>query len=324
MRLLIVFMLALAVGLPLRAEEHRTVIVVQGTPGAAEYGPMFSAWSDRWVQAAKSGKATAIRIGAAQPDAGAPDIEQLKTHIEQFAAQTIDKPEAELWIVLVGHGTFDGRTARFNLRGIDVSEKQLATWIAPIKHRTVIIDCAASSAPFLKELSAPNRVVVTATKSGAELNFSRFGDYLSKSIGDINADLDKDGQTSLFEAYLAASRETENFYKTEGRLATEHAILDDNGDGQGVRSDWFLGIRSTKKADQAKVDGRFAHQLHLIRSDREQALEPATRTKRNQLELAVIQLRNRRDDFQDLDLYYDELQPLLIELARLYESVEKR
>jgi hypothetical protein len=187
----------------------------------------------------------------------------------------------------------------------------------------VIVNCGASSAPFLKELSGPNRAVITATKSGSELNFARFGDYLSKAIGDVAADLDKDGQTSLFEAYLAASKETEKFYKTEGRLATEHAILDDNSDGQGVRSDWFRGIRSIKKANgNAKIDGRFAHQLHLIRSEREKALEPKTRVKRNRLELAVIQLRDRRDQFRDLNSYYQELEPLLVQLAELYESAE--
>jgi hypothetical protein len=304
-------------------EESRTVIVVQGASGTPEYGKMFSNWGDRWVAAAKAGNANLVRIGTAKLDPKSSDLEQFKASVSNFVKQTADQPQSQLWIVMIGHGTYDGRTARFNLRGLDVAATQLANWIQTIKQPTVVVNCGASSAPFMKTLSAPNRVIITATKSGSELNFARFGDYLSRAIGDVGADLDKDGQTSLFEAYLAASRETEKFYKTAGRLATEHAILDDNGDGQGVRSDWFRGVRATKKANgKAKIDGRFAHQLHLVRSQSEQALDPVVRGKRNQLELAVIQLRDQRDQYNDPNEYYDQLQPLLVELAELYETAE--
>lgn len=304
-------------------EEHRTVLVVQGAQGRAEYGKQFATWSNRWLSAAKAGQAHSVHIGIKKTEAANDDFELLKLSIAQFATESLQNSTGQLWVVLIGHGTFDSRTARFNLRGVDVSAKQLATWLQPVKQPTVIVNCASSSAPFLKELSAKNRVIVSATKSGSELNFARFGDFLSQAIGDVGADLDKDGQTSLFEAYLAASRQTEKFYKTEGRLATEHAILDDNGDGQGVRSDWFRGIRLTKKSNgKAQVDGRFAHQLHLVRSDREQALTPAIRANRNKLELAVIQLRDRRSQFKSQDNYYAELQPLLVQLAELYELAE--
>src|SRR5262249_53253088 len=153
-----------------------------------------------------------------------------------------------LWIVLIGHGTFDGREAKFNLRGPDLTEVELAEWLAPLKRPAAVINCASASGPFLNRLSGPNRVVVTATRSGHEQNLARFGQSLAESIADPRADLDKDGQISLLEAYLTASSRVAEYYKTHAQLATEHPLLDDNGDKLGTPPDWFHGIRATKRA----------------------------------------------------------------------------
>ncbi len=143
---------------------------------------------------------------------------------------------------------------------------------------------------------------------------------MSLAIGDVKFDLDKDGQTSLFEAFLAASRRTEEFYETEGRLATEHALLDDNGDGNGVRANWFRGVRVVKKAASgAGVDWQKAHQMHLVRSDAEKNLPVEVRRERDRIELQVISLRDRKSEFENEDEYYAQLESLLVALAKIYE-----
>ena len=300
--------------------DGRLVLVVSGTPGTDEYGRAFNTWAERWVDAAEAGGATAVRIGAGDRSADSTDYSVLRSQIESFGETYLDKAGAELWIVLIGHGTFDGRLARFNLRGPDVAASELERWLEDIRCPTVIANCASSSAPFMQRLAALHRVVITATKSGAEHNFARFGDHLSRAVSDASFDLDKDGQTSLFEAYLAASRRTEQFYESEGRLATEHSLLDDNGDGQGIRADWFRGIRPVKiPKGTEKVDGRRAHQLHLVRSESEQSLPAELRQQRDQLELAVIELRDRKFQFAVEDEYYAQLEPLLIRLAQVYQ-----
>ena len=173
--------------------------------------------------------------------------------------------------MLIGHGTFDGHTAKFNLRGPDVTAEELAEWLKPLKRPLAVINCASASAPFINRLAGENRVVITATKSGDEQNFARFGQYISAAIADPAADLDKDGQVSLLEAYLTACRQVAEFYEQEARLATEHALLDDNGDGLGTPAAWFRGLRATQRAkDGAALDGTRAHQFHLVASDREQ------------------------------------------------------
>ena len=80
---------------------------------------------------------------------------------------------------------------------------------------------------------------------------------------------------------LSASGRTSEFYRTRSRLATEHALLDDNGDRLGTPADWFRGVRATRRAkDGAPLDGIRAHQLHLILSDRERKLTAQVRQRR--------------------------------------------
>lgn len=223
-------------------------------------------------------------------------------------------------MILIGHGTFDGKVARFNLRGPDVAAGELSEWLKPIGRPIAVINCASSSGPFLNELSGPNRVVVTATRSGNEYNFARFGDFLSAAINDPQADLDKDEQTSLLEAFLLASSRVQEFYAGEGRLMTEHALLDDNGDKLGTPADWFQGVRAVKSAKSgAAVDGLRAARRHLVRSAREEQLPAEARERRDQLEQELADLRVRKPQLSE-DEYLSLIEPLLVELAKLYES----
>jgi hypothetical protein len=288
-----------------------SVLIVVGAPGEEEFGEMFENWATEWKEASASAGAKATLVGGTTND-----FELVRTNLAQEAAKETD----EFWLVLIGHGTFDGKEPKFNLRGPDLSGSELADWLKPFRRPVAIINCASASGAFLAKLSAANRIVITATRSGHEQNFARFGGYISKAIGDAKADLDKDGQTSLLEAYLIASRQVSEFYKTEGRLATEHPLLDDNGDGLGTPADWFRGIRAIKRArDGAALDGLRAHQFHLVRSDSEQKMPPEIRAKRDTIELQIAKLRENKSGLPEQE-YYRQLEPLLLELARLYHQ----
>ena len=119
-------------------------------------------------------------------------------------------------------------------------------------------------------------------------------------------------------AAWAGSRGAAEFYQTAGRLATEHALLDDNGDGLGTPADWFRGVRATKQArDGASLDGSRAQRFALIRSPAEQALPPALRARRDELEGRVELLRARKASLPEED-YYRQLEELLLDLAQVY------
>jgi hypothetical protein len=295
-------------------EACATVIVVAGAPGEEQFGKNFEQWTGLWEKASREAGAKFVAVGQGQTNA-VTDLEQLK---QTLAGEPKDLT-SELWLVLIGHGTFDGKEARFNLRGPDFSASELEEWLKPFRRPLAVINCASSSGPFLNKLSATNRVVVTATRSGYEQNYARFGQFVAEAITDPQADLDKDGQTSLLEVFLAASQRVAEFYNAEGRLATEHALLDDNGDGRGTPADWFRGIRAVKKATGgAALDGLRAHQFHLVRSEQERKLSPETRARRDELELGIARLRDSKSQMTEDD-YYQQLEKLLIEVARLYD-----
>ncbi len=294
---------------PGEAVATQAVIIVVGASGADEFSPLFREWAARWKQAAESAGASNITIGLEKSDSV--DREQLKSSIEGLAKQS---PEP-LWIVLIGHGTFDGRTAKFNMRGRDFSAVELAAWLKPVQRPVAVINSASASGPFVNRLSISERVIVTASKSGYEQNFARFGDHLSQAVLGDAADLDKDGQTSLLEAFLAASGQVAEFYQQEGRLATEHALLDDNGDKLGTPATFFRGVRAIKSAKQgAAVDGLRASQLVLIRSKSERDLSPTQRATRDDLESKIAELRQRKETM-DIDQYYQMLEQLLSQLS---------
>jgi hypothetical protein len=293
-------------------EERASVIVVVGAPGEEGYAETFAKWAAHWQTASASAGAKTTTLQG--------DDRQSLVHLRQMLEAEPRDASATLWLVLIGHGSFDGRDGKFNLPGDDLAASELAALIKPF-HRPVVIICSFSaSGAFLKPLSAPGRVIITATKSGAENNFSRFGGYLSETIADPSADLDKDGQTSLLEAWLAAARRVADLYKNEGRLATEHSLLDDNGDGLGSPPDWFQGVRVVKKAsDNRAPDGIRAHQTHLVPSPIERAIPPPLRAERDSAEQEIERLRRSKTGMPE-DAYYAQLEVLLLRLARIYHQ----
>ena len=299
------------------ADPSQTVIVVVGAAGATEYAPQFTRWTGLWEQACSKGKVEFIGIGIGGDEAS-PD----RARLQETLAKQSQQATAPLWLVLIGHGTFDGRTARFNLRGPDLLVSDLAEWLKPIDRPIAIINTASASGPFMRELSAPGRIVITATKSGFEHNYARFGQYLAEAIVEPQADLDKDGQTSLLEAYLTASHTVAAFYTAAGRLATEHALLDDNGDGLGTPAEWFRGIRPVQKArDDASLDGYRAHQFHIVHSPTETAMPVELRARRDRLELQIMELRDTKAKLSETE-YFSKLELLLREIAHIYEQAE--
>ena len=299
------------------ARHAAELVLVVGASGTPEYREAFGAWAERWEQASMAGAAETRRIG---PGATASDQTD-RTRLQSLIASLERGGSRPLWLVFLGHGTYDRVQAKFNLRGPDLAASELAGWLEPIERPTAIVLCAASSGAFVGELSRPGRVVVTATRSGNEYSYSRFGAHLSAAVLDPAADLDKDQQVSLLEAFLFASSRVTEFYEGEARLATEHALIDDNGDGLGTPASWFRGVRSTRRPEAGRLaDGVYAHQRHLVPSARDRAIPASARRERDELELSIEELRARKEELSEV-AYYAALEELMLRLARLYERL---
>ena len=300
---------------PTMGASKPKLLSVVGAPGEPEYGSNFLAQAILWQKACQKAGFSLAQIGL-EDAAATNDLELLR---QALVSEPREGSQA-LWIVLIGHGSYDGKEARFNLRGPDLTAGDLAAWLRPFQRPLVILNLASCSAPFLNQLSATNRVVITATRSGSEQYFTRFGEHFAKALTDPEADLDKDHQVSVLEAFIIASRRTAEFYKTENRLATEHALLDDNGDGLGTQGDWFRGLRATKKpSDKAAVDGLLARQICVIPSPEDDNLSADQKLTRDKLERSVLLLREKKAEMPEKD-YTAELERLLLELAQLYAS----
>lgn len=295
--------------------DQQHVLVAVGAEGSDEYGSMFRTWAERWKTAAASAHAKVRLIGLDDQPADKPTLSRLLT---EWSAIESAEP---LWIVFIGHGTFDGRTAQFNLRGPDISAVETAELLQHSRRPLALISCTSCSAPFINTMSGPDRVIVTATKDGGQFQLSRFGDAMSEAIAGMEADLDRDGQVSLLEAWAFAVRRTNEFYQSRGQLATEHALLDDNADKRGSRLSAFDGVQLKTDAAVSDPDGRLARRWHLVRSREERRLTPDQRQRRNQLEIQLEELQQQRDSYTESD-YLDQLEAVLVPLARLYAETD--
>lgn len=297
------------------ADRGLKIVVIVGSGGEEEYAETFRESAASWRDAAARGGAAFVAIGLEKPG-----IEDDATRVRR---ELTEVAEPALWVVLIGHGSYDGRVAKFNLQGPDLTDTEIADLLGSYPGELTLINTASSSGSFIRKVGGPGRVVITATKNEAEFFYARFGSFFAAAIAGKNeADLDQDEQVSLLEAFLFASAQVARFYEDEGRIATEHALLDDNGDGLGSRSEWFGGLVATQTpAKDAAPDGERAAQMVLVPNEFERRLSPDQRSQRDQWEREVRELRRKKDEL-DEDDYYQQIENLLLNLARLYQEVE--
>ena len=309
--------LVLATLSPLPATLAQTrLVVISGLAGEPKYVESFHAWSASLVDAARTRYAlpdSSITWLAEDPGKAPGRIagKSTKENIERMldGLSTRMRAGEQLVVVLVGHGSMQGESARLTLPGPDLSAADLSRLLA--KHgarRVAVVVAASSSGDFVPALSAPGRVVITATKSGFERNESIFGQHFVAALAGEGADADKDGRVSLLEAFNFAAREVRRLYEQENRLLTEHALLDDNGDRSGsaepggsgkdggvARSFFLTGGAATKAAS---TDPRAA----------------TLRKEKEELESKIEALKARKDAM-DVKAYEAELERLLVDLA---------
>jgi hypothetical protein len=227
------------------------------------------------------------------------------------------KPEDALVIMLIGHGSFDGSDYKLNIPGPDLTAAELASLCdkVPAK-RQLIVNMTSSSGGSIPWLQKKDRVIISATKSGTEKNATVFARYWVEALRDAGADTDKNETVSALEAYRYADRKTTQFYETQKRLATEHAVLEDTGDGEGVRA-----------PSVENGQGMLASAFPLVRMGAAQkaAADPAKRKlldRKEQLESDIDRLKYEKAAMAS-DEYKKKLSALLLELAQVQEEIDK-
>ena len=291
--------------------DHELLLIV-GSAGEPTYEAGFHSAAEAWIRAAHSTNARLKVVGLDENDDSDRDL--IESWISELEAQSA----VPAWIVYIGHGTHTSKRTSINLRGPDIDATTLTSWLDRLERTLIVIHGGSASAPFITRLSKPNRILMTATRSGEELNYARFGERFANVIESRDGDANQDGQVSLLEAFVAAASSVETFYEENKRLASEHALIDDNGDGTGTPADWFRGERLIKTPqDDRSPDGFRSRQIAFIASEQESLLSPEQRQIRDQLEIELEGLRSQKKTLEESS-YYEQLEMILLKLSRIY------
>lgn len=200
-----------------------------------------------------------------------------------------------LVVILIGHGSGEGPGSRVNVPGADPTAADYAAWLSGFARQTVVfVNAASASGDFVNVLRAPNRVVLTATRTAFERNESIFGEHFVRGLSGAEADADKDGRTTVLEAFAYAVREVARVYEQDQRMLTEHAAL----------SDSTLAARTAFAAAAASDDPRVV----------------ALVAERRALEDSVAVLRARKASMP-ATAYEDALERLLVAIAEKTEAI---
>jgi hypothetical protein len=233
---IIVFLLV-AIATPLAATaETRWAVIISGASGGEKYAEQMATWRtdlrsalvDRYGFKAEHVKLLVDEAAKAGDRATTASVRSLFAEIKKSGSK-----EDFVLIVLLGHGTYDGDVAKFNLVGPDMTAKDWTDVLAGVQGRVTVVNTTEASFPFLEALSSKGRVVITATHSAAQKYATVFPEYFVKAMKEASTDLDKNGRTSIFEVFASASASVKQHFEQRGQLLTEHALIDDNGDGKG-------------------------------------------------------------------------------------------
>jgi hypothetical protein len=280
------------------------LLVVAGVGGDEDHVKAFNKYALAIMDAAKKhglADANIIYLGENPEQSGgrmkarATRDNVTKAFIDLAAsAKAID----DLFIILIGHGSFDGRQAAFNLPGPDLTADDYKTLLAKFPtQKIVFVNTASSSGAFIQALAGPARTIVAATRTGGERNETRFAQYFVEAFDTDAADRDRNGRISVQEAFDYAAGKVKSAYEQEGHIMTEHATLEDSSKGLLATTQFLAPERSRTAAAQAA--------------------DPALRAlleQRDALERQVAELRLRKDAL-DPKQYDEQLEKLLTDLA---------
>jgi hypothetical protein len=220
---------------PAVSAEQRYAVIVSGAAGGPDYASQYAEWTAALRETLVErfdldpSRVFVLTEGAGNAQAAT------AANVRAVFGMLRERMRADdlLFTLFIGHGTFDGVDAKFNLPGPDMEAAEWAALLNPLPGHLVVVNTTAASFPFLERLAAPRRIVITATGAEPQRFDTVFPEYFIAALRDEAADIDKNGRISIWEAFAAAAGGVRRHYQQRGQLSTERALLDDNGDGIG-------------------------------------------------------------------------------------------
>ncbi len=278
---------------PVSLFASSTGLVVTGLGGNEEYAEQFSEYGNTVVEALRTISSEPENFELLEGDAVS--RQSIMAAIERKGAKASDT----FFLFLIGHGTVDSQSWRFNIPGRDITTGDIIEALNSVSasSQMVMLGTSASGAA-LDILSQPGRLVVTATKSGGELNVVRFPQFFAEAMASVAADTDRNEMLTLAEAWKYANDKTQAYYTDLKLLASEHARI--AGDNPQQLSLARLGA------------------LRLAGDD---PIVAKLLEKRLLLENEFGSLRNKKASMDTLE-YYEQLEPLLVKIALLQQEID--
>jgi hypothetical protein len=318
--------IALALCAPAFAQGSHVLVIV-GLGGDHENAERFHRWASVIVDAATGryglppGSVVYLGEDPARDAArisGRSTRDAVEAAVARLAAAA--RPGDRVFVVLIGHGASATGEARFNLPGPDLAAAEFGRLLGRFSAQQVVfVNTASASGGFVAALSGKDKTVITATRTDGERNQTRYGEFFAEALATDDADMDKDGRVSMLEAFTWARRRVVESYERDGQLLTEHAVLDDNGDGKG-----------TDEPGQPGVDGAVARTLFLSAGTGQSSpvpdADPEVRAlveRRQALENQIAALKASKDKTAPA-AYASELEALLIDLARTNAAIKEK
>jgi hypothetical protein len=298
---------ALGVG---RAYAAVYYVTVAGLGGEPDYEQRFTAAAKELDKVFKGTGASAHVTTLTGKDATRARLTEVLSEVAREA-----KGEDDFVLVLIGHGSFDGSEYKFNLVGPDVTGAELAGMCDRIaSRRQLVVNTTSASGGSVAALRRLGRGVIAATKTGTEKNATVFARYWVEAIEDPAADVDKSDSVSALEAFQYADRKTAAFYESQKRLATEHAVFEDTGRGEAVRS-------------VSAGEGALLSSFTVVRMGASQkaANDPARQqllAKKEELEQKIDELKYGKAAMDPAD-YKKQLTESLVQLAQIQQELDK-
>lgn len=286
------------------AAQDVHLLVIVGVGGDEAHTTQFHKWATTMVDVAKKHgvpEANITYLGErTELDPAKMRAQSTREDVVQAFADLAKRATAngEIFIVVIGHGAFDGHQAAFNLPGPDLTAPEFAKLLDKFPtQRIAFVHTGSSSGAFTSVLAGPARTIVTATKTGGERNETRFPAFFVEAFEGDAADRDRNGRVSILEAFDYAKAKTAAAYEQGGHLLTEHATLDDGSDGKLAATQYLAPPRS-RSAEMAKADPALG----------------ALVEQRDAVERQIANLRQRKQSM-DQTRYEQQLEALLTDLA---------
>jgi hypothetical protein len=286
-------------------------VTVAGLGGETEFEQRFSGWANDLDKVLKAEPGAKVETLSGS-NATKANIEAKMRAIAQQA-----KADDQVVLMLIGHGTWDDREYKFALPGPDISAAEVAALLDKIQARELVVDMTTSSGGAIPFLQKPKRAVITATKAGTEKSsvvvFTR---YWIEALRDPAADTDKNDIISALEAFKYAETKTTKFFETENRLATEHALLEDTGKGDGVKD-------PSAENGEGLQAGRFSL-IHLgaVASIVKDPKKMELLKKKEDIDGQLDELRYQKAAMDPRE-YRTKLQQLMVQMAETQAELDK-